>query len=213
MGSDLDARPSRNIWSELENWAAPFKPWQRFALFNIIRTGPLSEEQIEQIYSQFLSDHKLGLAPTPALEIPTALSGRPATASLEAVFLKTICNLQGANALPASAKLEFSSGLTVIYGSNGAGKSGFARVLASGCFCRNAPEILPNIYADGPQPELAATIAFSNNNGDQTEIELKANVSIPALKRMSVFDTTEARSYLTEQNPLGFKPIGFDVLS
>ncbi len=201
----------RTIWSEFEGWAAPFKPWQRFVLSTIIRSVALTDDQVGAAYSQYLYDHELGPAPQPALDIPVALAGRPATALRGTTYLKALSNLRGANALPATAALVFSPGLTVIYGGNGVGKSGFARVLSSACFCRNRPTVIPDIYANGPQPSLAATVNISGSDGNDFAIELTAGVEIPDLKRISVFDTIEARTYLTEQNPLGFKPIGFDV--
>jgi hypothetical protein len=201
----------RTIWSEFETWSALFKPWQKFALCNIIRTGSLTDDQIGSAYAQFLYDHDLGIAPEPSLDIPATAAGRPATAPQGATALKALSDLRGVNALPATAALVFSSGLTVIYGGNGVGKSGFARVLSSGCFCRNPPTVLPNIYADGPHPTLSAKVTITGADGKDVEYELKPGNEIPDLKRISVFDSIEARSYLTEQNPLGFKPVGFDV--
>jgi hypothetical protein len=142
--------PPRTIWSEFETWAPPFKPWQKFALCNIIRTGSLSEDQTGSTYVQFLYDNELGSAPEPPLDIPATAAGRPATPPQGATTLKALSDLRGANALPATASLAFSGGLTDVYGGNGVGKSGFARVLSSGCFRRNPPTVLPNICADGP---------------------------------------------------------------
>lgn len=201
----------RTIWSEFETWAEPFQPWQRYALCQAIREGVLSDHQIEDTYGQFLFDHGLGPAPSPPLEIPAAIAGRPATALQQVSKLKALTNLRGVNALSADAALTFSPGLTVIYGGNGVGKSGFARILSSGCFCRNRPTIHPNIYAEGAPPTLGATVTITNAAGIDTEIELVSGADIPELKRISVFDTSEARTYLTEQNPLGYKPVGFDV--
>jgi hypothetical protein len=47
---DVSGALLRTIWSEFETWAAPFKPWQQFTLCNIIRVGPLSDEQIGSAY-------------------------------------------------------------------------------------------------------------------------------------------------------------------
>ena len=210
MTGDAVAAP-RTIWAEFEDWAADFKPWQRFVLCTSVRSGVLTEEQVGRAYAQFLHDHELAEAPDPPLEIPAAIAGRPATSARNAAHLRGLSNLRGVNALPGEAALTFSPGLTVIYGGNGVGKSGFARILSRGCFCRNKPTIHPNIYAEGVAPALGATVTLRDADGVEAHIELVDDVEIPELKRMSLFDTAEARTYLTEQNPLGFKPVGFDV--
>jgi predicted ATPase len=45
-----------------------------------------------------------------------------------------LSDLAGINALPDGAALEFGPGLTVIYGRNGTGKSGFTRLFGNTCF-------------------------------------------------------------------------------
>jgi len=59
------------------------------------------------------------------------------------------------NALPDGSALTFAPGLTVIYGRNGAGKTGFARVIANACFSRHRPEILPNRERRGKEDQRA----------------------------------------------------------
>ncbi len=40
--------------------------------------------------------------------------------------------------------------MTIIYGDNGMGKSGYARILKRACRARHPGEIEPNIYAEQP---------------------------------------------------------------
>ena len=48
----------------------------------------------------------------------------------EEFSIKSIGNIEGVNALISDKKLEFgNSGITVIYGENGAGKSGYIRII------------------------------------------------------------------------------------
>ncbi len=201
--------PPRNIWQELETWARGFAPWQKLSLGLAIRHGVLTEVQVNEVYSVFL--HDSGLGDDPGTAIPEALTGRPASGALAPIRLSRVDNLRAINALPDSAALTFSPGLTVIYGGNGTGKSGFARILSNVCFSRAQHTILPNVYeADGASvPEAEITVI----EGNQVEkpIPLEEARSNADLKRIAVFDTTVARTHLVDENPLGFKPVGFDI--
>ena len=48
------------------------------------------------------------------------------------------------NALARDQTIEFGPSLTIVYGANAAGKSGYARILKRACRARGAEEILGN---------------------------------------------------------------------
>ena len=50
------------------------------------------------------------------------------------IWLRRIGDLCAINALPAGGELRFSPTLTVVYGGNGVGKSGYTRILSNVCF-------------------------------------------------------------------------------
>ncbi len=202
-----------SIWSELEAWAQGFKPWQRFVLANAVRLRRLTDEQIEQAYTLFLNDNNLGCAPDPPIEVPSAITGRPVSDAPSPIWLKRICGLRAVNALPPEAELTFSPSLTVVYGGNGVGKSGFTRILSNVCFSRKSHTILPNVYADQESEALAATIVVTDAANHDTSIVFDGSYQHTELKRIAVFDTDASRAHLGERNPLGFTPAGFDVFT
>jgi len=208
-GEDDGDTPARSIWHELETWARGFAPWQKLSLAYAIRHGSLPEPQIDGVYAVFL--HGSGLGPDPAITIPAAITGRPASGALAPIRLTRIDNLRDVNALPDSAILTFSPGLTVIYGGNGAGKSGFARLLSNVCFSRAQHRILPNVYEDAGGRVPAADITVIDGSQVERSLPLDQAKNEPDLKRIAVFDTSVARAHLVDENPLGFKPVGFDV--
>ena len=199
------------IWSQLEVWAQDFKPWQRFLLANAVRFRQLTDEQTEQVYRLFLHDNDLMDAPNPPIEVPSAITGRPFSDVPTPLWLRRIGDLRAINALPADAELTFSPTLTVVYGSNGVGKSGFTRVLSNVCFSRVHYPILPNVYDDESKDSLAATIVISDGAQKETAFVYDGLTEHVELKRISVFDTHAARAHLVERSPMGFKPAGFDV--
>jgi hypothetical protein len=83
----------------------------------------------------------------------TADDVRDSSAGGAAVTLGELHGVQHVNALAVGERLSFGkSGVTVIYGDNGARKSGYARILKSLCRARSpkGDTILPNIYAPAP---------------------------------------------------------------
>ena len=71
-------------------------------------------------------------------------------AAAMAVTLKAIHGAENVNALKPGEHLTFDKvGLTVVYGDNGSGKSGYARILKEACRARTPKGdiIFPNIYA------------------------------------------------------------------
>jgi energy-coupling factor transporter ATP-binding protein EcfA2 len=199
----------RNIWQELESWAEGFKPWQKLALCHAVRYGTLADPQIDEVYSVFL--HNNGLGDDPKVVIPEKITGRPMSVEPSPMRLTRIDSLQAINALPQTAALTFSPGLTVVYGCNGAGKSGFARILSNVCFSRARHQILPNVYNPGREAVPNANITVICGNQREIRLALPEALDDADLKRIAVFDTSVARTLLAEKNPLGFKPIGFDV--
>ena len=53
------------------------------------------------------------------------------------------------NALTPGSEIEFCDKLTILYGENGTGKTGYARVLKRLGALRDAEEIVPNIHESG----------------------------------------------------------------
>lgn len=207
------AAETQTIWQELEAWGQELQPWQQFILSNAINFSVLREEHIDQAYQLFLENNGLiSTQTTPAVAVQN-ITPRPSEPSEAVVHLVGIRNLQGVNALPDTANLTFGTGLTVIYGSNGAGKSGFVRVFANACFSRYCPEIHPNIYSENAPEELQAELVISDENGKEIPLSFNRTTGHPLLKRFSVFDSDVAKVHLTEKNVFSFKPAGFDVFN
>jgi formate dehydrogenase maturation protein FdhE len=207
------SRSRTTIWKELDTWAKGLERWQRFIVATAVRDGQLNEDQLSAVYQLFLSDNKLGPVPDPLPEIPFLITGRAEDASLTPLFLDSIGNLSNINALPNTAGLTFGEGLTVVFGGNGTGKSGFARVLANACFSRYRPRILPNVYVSGTGTKPSADITVRYVSQTRRVIKFQPGIEDVDLRRIAVFDTSVARAHLAEESPIGFTPIGFDVFA
>src|SRR5690606_6346496 len=70
------------------------------------------------------------------------------------VQITRITHLEGANDLAPGTTLEFTpTGLTIIAGKNGSGKSGYTRILKQVAATRASEEVLPNAFEPSADPK------------------------------------------------------------
>jgi energy-coupling factor transporter ATP-binding protein EcfA2 len=131
--------------------------------------------------------------------------------------LLAIKDVQAVNQLAPDQTLSFAAnGITVVYGDNGAGKSGYARLLKRACRARHTEVILPNVYA-GPAATTASANLRYSVGGAAHEPELWQDTGKPTpqphpvLSAISVFDADCAAVHLKDKNPVAFRPFGLDI--
>ncbi len=118
------------------------------------------------------------------------------------------------NALAEGQRLSFDkSGMTVIYGDNGSGKSGYARVLKKVCRARMPGDeaILRNIYGPGKGPQRAV-IDFLASKQNQSETWEASETTTPLLSAVSVFDAGTANIHVDEINDVAYMPFPMKLL-
>jgi hypothetical protein len=82
----------------------------------------------------------------------------PAVAAVEdARTLVAIRDLRNVNALRSGQSLTLGPRLTVVYGDNGSGKSGYARVLKKVYRARVVEEILGDVCSETADPRLGSS--------------------------------------------------------
>lgn len=109
--------------ADILRWSADLPAWLRDALRRLCSQTKLETADITALVAICKGD---------ATAIPLDASHiRDPTASHAVVSLAALHNLSHVNALAPGERLSFrKTGLTIIYGDNGAGKSGYARVRA-----------------------------------------------------------------------------------
>ncbi|WP_027555926.1 AAA family ATPase [Bradyrhizobium sp. Cp5.3] len=202
--------PTVTVWQALDAWGKQLSAWQRFIIAQATSKGRLSDEQVGKTYRLFLNAYDLGATPEQS-SAPPVLSARPGGDECKPLNLVRVDTLQGINALPVGSALTFDPNLTVIYGRNGAGKSGFARLFANACFSRHKPKIVPNIYANGRSADPAASFHVQLDGEARDPLAFSIRTEHPDLQRISFFDVTTARLHVGETTAFEFKPSGFDV--
>jgi hypothetical protein len=199
------------------DWSKGWTAWQQDALRRIVVNGDLTKTDIGEL--EALCKIKHGIVPassaTPVVA-PLAASHLPggpdATSSISLVRL---ANLKTVNRLPSDQAMTFgdATGLTIIYGENGAGKSGYARVIKKACRARGLP---PDIKADAYSPvtttKATANIVFRVGTVETPISWTDGTAADPRLGNIFVFDARSAQVYVSEDGPACFVPRGLDVL-
>ena len=191
--------------------------WQSDALRRLLLQEELTPEDREEILKMIKEKHDIKDPEHPATK-PQPLkkgdvSGAPQTAVK--IILKALKDLKNVNAIPDGSSLPFAhKGLTVIYGENGSGKSGYARVLKKACNARDTKEkLLPNIYKKKSQGPAQAIIKYSIDDGADEEIKWEdgKKTETNVLSNICVFDSKCARVIVDENNEATYLPYGADV--
>ncbi|NOZ22636.1 MAG: AAA family ATPase [Planctomycetes bacterium] len=198
-------------------WAKRDLPeWQSDAVRRLLVQDTLTDNDRQDLLFMVRALHGLlpdgTTSPTPRPLQKGMVSGSPK--SRVNVVLKAMKGLQSINKIPDGSSLPFGhQGLTVIYGENGAGKSGYARVLKRACRARDTQErILPNVYGTTVAVPARATFKLSVNGGPEQEVEWEdGKASDDILTNITVFDARCARVILDEKNEVTYLPYGAHV--
>lgn len=194
-------------------WSLSRPSWQRDALRRLFAQGALSAADGDELLQ--LCKLTAGLLDSgehlQAVVLAAEHIGGQQT-SVEKITLVSIANIQNTNALASGCTLALApDGLTVVYGDNGAGKSGYARILKHACRARGASRaILPDVF-DASAGSPSAEIAYTNGLSDAL---FTWGPSVPRpdeLREISVFDSASAAVYVDEKTDVAFRPFGLDV--
>lgn len=196
----------KEIVDFLWEWAESHGDWSKLLINKIVSTeSNLQSAERETVFNYFLqsiSQHS-GL---PALTIakPTY------TPTSKQIELATLSDITGVNRLAKKQTVNFAKNITVIYGENGTGKTGYSRILKTlGFSYDNNNNILSNIF--GATEAKAATIKFKANGVDQTFNWNGANKN-SELENISVFNSNCVQISLSDRQ-LIVSPIGFHLFN
>jgi energy-coupling factor transporter ATP-binding protein EcfA2 len=206
------------IYEEVLAWATKLSPWRQDALRRLCVQGEWDDADLAEILDLVKQHHGISSALEPSLRpMPFARDHFPAEANQDAIVVLTaLHSLINVGRIPSDQTLTFQSqGLTIAYGGNGSGKSGYARVLKQACRARSPGTVYANAY-DPNYPHLtpSAAIAFElDGTPDQAHwMSQRGHVSRRELRGISVFDGDCARHYLQAREAATFQPVALIYL-
>lgn len=189
-------------------WSTDLPAWQRDALRRLCSNDRLEAADLEELLN--ICKGKVAGAPLAADHV------RDPAAGLATVSLRALHSAQHVNAIVPNERLSFDKiGVTVIYGDNGAGKSGYARVLKKVCRARSSGKeesILTNIYDANPGLPTA-TIDLTVNGQNRSTPWTHGQSGDPALSAVSVFDSRTANVHVSQTNDVAYTPLPLKILA
>jgi energy-coupling factor transporter ATP-binding protein EcfA2 len=189
---------------DLAHWASSRPDWQQEALARFCRNETLSVEDIEAIATQLIEGTYEGGAGIGAEDVPGS------TAVGQPVSLSQISNVAGVNALLPDQALSFGRGLTIIFGSNGSGKSGYARLIRAAVTARvKSSRLLGDVYAENESTQQAV---ISYLVGATPAVWNLGNAQSLDLSRIRFYDEECGDAYVTRASEANYRPSALTIL-
>jgi energy-coupling factor transporter ATP-binding protein EcfA2 len=200
---------------EVFEWSKGLPDWESDTFRRLFGNDALADQEVEDILALLKTAHGI---PDPQGRTPVRLTADlipVAPPEGRRTVLRNIKDIQHVNAIAPAQQLPFApGGLTVIYGDNGSGKSGYVRVLKNACRARDGGgRILANAFAPAAERGTPRAI-FEFETGDETR-SAEWTYGTPcddAMSAIAVFDSQCARAYLDDEHDVAYIPYGLSIL-
>jgi archaellum component FlaC len=203
-----------SVLTEICDWAVnKLQYWEQIALDKILSGVQFKDLDYEELLQYLLEDADLAEQEEarPELHFPNRTDDKHKPRA--PVRLLRISNLRNVNALVPDQTLTFCPSLTAIYGGNGSGKSGFARVLGCAGFTRGDKEVLPDVTQPIDEELMIVADIEIADRGSHKSIHYEIGGPCSELASFYVFDSTSVQAHLTESNAFSFSPAGLSRLT
>lgn len=200
----------KTLETEVKDFANELPYWAKYLAVKILSGNDISDDDIDTSYSFLLEQLKLKEEiekPEIVISYSTANTGDYKTDLL----LSKLENVQGVNALTEGQTIDFNPKLTIIYGANGSGKSGYIRLFKKTFYSKAPEEILQNVHIENGHKPVNAEFTFTANN---TNILLSyAQKDNAEFGQFAVFDGKGLFKQLAEKNEFEFRPAGLSFFA
>lgn len=186
-----------DLQQNILDWLKSLKGWQTELAYRLLAKLNLEDTDFDQITSMLKDGISFEDKDFPNLGM--SIDRQPIT-------LLSIDSIENIEQLSPRNPLKFAeSGITVIYGNNGTGKSGYTRILKKLCGKPHGRDLIGNIY--NPNDNTGKCCLSVKNDGQIEQIEWKMNgPAIEPLRVVDIFDTDTEWSYLQDANTVSYVP-------
>ena len=180
----------------LVDWANKQQNWVRTIVREVLATkSSLPQNSLHDIYQLFLAESKL--LNKSFEEVPKLEFGDEESASIESFQLLSLYDLENVNKIAPKQKIDFNRGMTVVFGENATGKSGYIRVLKSLGAVRSKEVILPDIHKSTVGNSPSGNIKYLIGDKEKN-LEWNGEEGIRPFNRLSIFDTRALSFHLDD---------------
>ena len=188
------------ITEDILSWISTLPRWEQKLGYYILDKKQITGTIFAEIYTAFkiesnLEEGSLGEEIDPPIvdeeKVPT-------------VIWQGVGNVHGVNKLKTGPRLNVCDGLTIVYGENGSGKSGYTRLLNNAFISRGDQDILPNIYQPNPEA-ISAEFSFCID-GTPTILKFPESKGEYPFKTIRNFDSKSASDDMNKESTIDFAP-------
>lgn len=190
---------------DIAQWASTRPPWQQTMLSRLASGQALEQSDLAEIAQKLVESRGISAVPLRAEDVPGRQAGG------DPVCLEAVDELQNINALSDEAKITVATeGLTVIYGDNATGKSGYARVVKAVTGARHREDILGDVFSKAGGNPQSARVTY--RVGGDTGTAAWPAASTPELRRIHFYDSACGDTYLSTETELTYRPSALGLL-
>lgn len=195
------------LLDEILQLSGEWPDWQSDALRRLFATGRLREQDLVEMRAMVEGKPE---APTP---IRLDISHVPHLGDGQTIVLLELRDLEHVNGFAAGRAIRFApSGLNVVFGENGAGKSGFSRVVKRACRARRSLPVLPDAFANDRGTPTAIIVAQDSDGSSAAHTWREGLSTSPQLAMIAVYDSLCGNDYITQEGTCDFQPYGLPFL-
>jgi energy-coupling factor transporter ATP-binding protein EcfA2 len=186
-------------------WSKERPAWQREVMRRVAVGDALSDDDYDSLVEDVVQAKGI---PAPQF----GLEQLPEAAFDELpVSLVAIERPEHVNALASKDPLTFEPrGLTIVYGDNGSGKPGYARLLKRIARARHREDVLTDVFRDTSLVKPTALVSV--RIGDADESLAWPESSRPELQRMLFYDAACGSAYIASESDFPYRPSALFVM-
>jgi len=189
------------VSASLSKWFSERPQWLQIAATRLLEKSELTDRDASDLATlcQQEADGKL---PKTSCSFPASAFSQDVAGTLR---LCSISDVEGVNALAPKNPLEFGKGnITVVYGHNGSGKSGYVRLLKHVCGARDLGALHSNVYKPVSTAQKAS-ITFELD-GTEKSHSWSGQGICDDLSSVDVFDTSFGRVFVSSEDEVSYEP-------
>jgi hypothetical protein len=200
----LTKSPQISARQSLVDWANRQDGWVR-ALVNAILTGSdnVSEVTLESIFDHYLAEKDL--TDVEAEQIDSLTIGDEEMAIKAPLLIDKLSAVGGVNALAPGQEIEFNANLTVLFGENGSGKTGYTRILKTLADVRTIEPILGDVNEVELPADPRCTLSYTVD-GTSSDLDWNGETGVVPFTAISIFDSPAVQLHVDEDLSYQYTP-------
>jgi energy-coupling factor transporter ATP-binding protein EcfA2 len=195
------------LQGRIVEWLASRPAWQQNVAARICQGENLGPEDIQQIAASLIAGQTAEASAVTEADIPGG------SLSPDPVRLTQLRSIEGINALAADQTLTFSArGVTIVYGDNGSGKSGYARLVRTAVRARIHGDVLGNVFEVATTSDQHAVFEYNVGRSAQTSEWKWREPFSNELGRVQFYDDECGRAYISTASEISYRPSALTLL-